>query len=61
MKKVFDVYKFIDNMLIAGVPDDKIIRSLDVWAEKCHGLTKEEMIDKRGCSTTYLWMVEVEE
>lgn len=61
MKKVFDVCKFIDNMLRIQVSDDEIIQSLDVWAEKCHGLTEEEMINKHGCFTANTWMVEVEE
>lgn len=61
MKKVFDVYKFIDNMLRIQVPDDKIIRSLDFWAEKCHGLTEEEMIYNHGCFTSDAWMIEVKE
>ena len=61
MKKVFDVYKFIDNMLRIQVSDDKIIQSLDIWAEKCHGLTEEDMINKHGCFTASTWMAEVEE
>lgn len=58
--KVFSVYKFMEDCFETGDTDGEILRSLNLWAERCHGLTENEM-KKLGLETDDDWMEEEEE
>ena len=58
-KKVFSVEKLKESMKSSGFSKARIDRSLIVWANKCDGLTEEEMTELRYV-TSDNWMIEVD-
>lgn len=61
MKKVFSVKKWEEWMIQIGVSKNNIEISKETWANKCDGLTAEEMMVKHGCLTRERFMIEVDE
>lgn len=59
-KKVFSVEKFKELFEMKGYSKEDIYRSCAGWANKCDGLTEEE-ITSLGYVTNNEWMIEVKE
>lgn len=58
MKRIFSVKKYIEDQERSGKTTEYIYRMLDLWANKCEGLTSDEMF-KLGCGTCDDWMIYV--
>lgn len=58
MKKVFSKEKFIEDRRSDGLSEEDIQKHLNRWANKCEGLTLEEMLS-RGCYADHDWLIEV--
>lgn len=62
MKKVFSVKKYEEVMKKEfSFGKKEIEENKRIWADKCDGLTAEEMMIKHCCLTVDDWMIEVEE
>ena len=59
MKKVFSVEKFRVVQSKFGISEKEIEISVNSWAKKCEGLTRQEMYKKHRYITIPEWMVEV--
>lgn len=60
MKLVFSVKKFEERMKENGFSQERIDHSKEIWANKCDGLTENEMFLKYGYLCSDGWMIEVE-
>ena len=60
MKKVFSVKKFEEWCKRLGFPNEDYEKSCEIWANKCDGLTKEEM-NELGYACSDDWTIKVEE
>jgi hypothetical protein len=56
--KVFSVEAFRADLERIDEPEESIERSIDLWAERCRGLTEKEM-ERIGLVTEPEWMVDL--
>ena len=58
--KVFSAYKWLGRRIFLGDTEEDIAECFELWADKCDGLTPEEMDIKYGCGVVDEWLEEVD-